>query len=283
MEKPFPVVSVIIPTYNQAELLKKAIRSIKDQTFQDWEAIVIDNFSVDNTREIVEDFQDSRIHYMQFRNHGIIAASRNRGISQAAGQYIAFLDSDDLWYPEKLSRSLEYLFEGADAICHGMRICQEGKADLEFKPHKPDNDLFDTLLYEGNSIITTSTVVVKKDWLVRYPAFSEDIKIVTAEDYDLWLRLLKNGIHWKVISDILGEYTIHGKNESKNIERQMDAEERVVRMNFKENRCSSFTYQLRIRKRRMMVAFRAGKRSFESGYWVKSVPYLIKGIKNILK
>ena len=108
MNSSSPMVSVIIPTFNQAELLQKALQSVSNQTFQDWEAIVIDNHSQDTTKEIVESMNDSRISYEVFSNQGIIAASRNLGINLAKGNYIAFLDSDDLWYPSKLSTCLEY-------------------------------------------------------------------------------------------------------------------------------------------------------------------------------
>jgi len=282
MEKPAaPVVSVVIPTYNQAELLEKALRSVLDQTFHDWEVIVVDNFSTDNTRDIVEKFQDCRFRYLQCRNNGIIAASRNLGVKHSNGGYIAFLDSDDLWYPSKLSTALEYLSKGADAVCHGMWIRSDGNPMLKNIPQQPKGSFFEALLFLGNSIITTSTVVVKRDWLIHYDAFSEDPQIVTAEDYDLWLRLLKNNISWKVIPEVLGEYIIHGKNESKNIQRQMDAEEAVVLRYFNEMPSHSFGIQMRMKKRRMMIAFRAGKRAFDAGFFQKSIPFFMRGLTNI--
>ena len=98
-----PLVSVVMPTYNHAQFIKDAIDSVRGQTYLNWELIIIDNYSEDNTRDIIEAYADDRIRYVQFRNNGIIAASRNRGIEQAQGEYVAFIDSDDVWLPEKIS------------------------------------------------------------------------------------------------------------------------------------------------------------------------------------
>ena len=272
-----PQVSVIIPTYNQAELLQKALESVINQTFQEWEAIVIDNHSQDNTKEIVELMNDDRIRYVVFSNQGIIAASRNLGINCAKGEYIAFLDSDDLWYPSKLSTCLAHLRNGADAVCHGMWIRKDGVLDREFIPDQPHHNLYETLLFNGNSIITTSTVMVKKECLKKFGVFSEDITIVTTEDYDLWLRLAKNNVHWIILPEILGEYTIHRKNASNNIRRQMMAADVVMMKHFRERHSDSYE-RLIIRKSRMMIAFRAGRRVQQSGHLIESIPYMMRGL-----
>lgn len=274
-----PVVSVIIPTYNQAELLQKALESVINQTFQNWEAVVIDNHSQDNTKEIIEMMNDGRIRYVVFSNQGIIAASRNLGINHANGDYIAFLDSDDLWYPSKLSTCLEYFKKGADAVCHGMWIRKDGVLESKFIPDPPNQNLYETLLFNGNTIITTSTVILNKKCLKKFGVFSEDVSIVTTEDYDLWLRLAKNNIHWIIIPEILGEYTMHSKNASNNIKRQMMAEDVVTMKYFIERNSSSVYDRLIIRKSRMMIAFRAGRRVQQSGNLIESIPYVMRGLK----
>jgi glycosyltransferase involved in cell wall biosynthesis len=272
------MVSVIIPTFNQAELLQKALQSVINQTFQDWEAIVIDNHSQDTTKEIVESMNDSRIRYVVFSNQGIIAASRNQGINIAYGDYIAFLDSDDLWYPLKLSTCLDYLNQGADAACHGTWIRKDLVLGKKFIPAKPYHNLYETLLFKGNSIIVTSTVIVKKQCLKQFGVFSEHPAMVMAEDYDLWLRLAKNNVRWIIIPEILGEYTVHGKNASNNIKRHMMAEEEVVMNQFRQRNSHSLYDQLIIRKSRMMIAFRAGRRVQQTGQFIGSISYLIRGL-----
>jgi glycosyltransferase involved in cell wall biosynthesis len=281
MNTHFPVVSVIIPTYNQADLLQRALKSVINQSFQNWEAIVIDNYSHDNTQEITESFNDPRIRYVAFSNKGIIAASRNHGIHLATGEHIAFLDSDDLWYPSKLATCLDCIKNGADAVCHGLWIRKDGILQKKMFPKRQYENIYKTLLYNGNAIITTSTVLIKKQCFNKFGVFSEDPEIVTAEDYDLWLRLSKGNVCWGFISEILGEYTIHSKNASKNVDKQMRAEEKIVIKFFEEIDFPQLGEQLSYRKRRMMVVFRAGKRVWQSGHHCESIPYFFKGIFTI--
>ena len=98
----FPLVSVVIPTYNHAHFLGRALQSVIDQTYTNWEVIVIDNHSTDNTDGVVISFSEPRIRLIKINNDGVIAASRNLGIRDAKGDWIAFLDSDDCWYSQKL-------------------------------------------------------------------------------------------------------------------------------------------------------------------------------------
>ena len=116
-----PFVTVVIPTLNHAKLLRRALYSVVAQTFDNWEAIVINNFSTDETIKVVESYQDDRIKLINFKNNSVIAASRNQGIKNARGIYIAFLDSDDNWYSEKLQKCVEYANQGAQSICHGKK------------------------------------------------------------------------------------------------------------------------------------------------------------------
>ena len=104
-----PLVSVVMPTYNYAQFIGDAIGSVLDQTYKNIELIIIDNYSDDNTEEIIASFNDTRIKYKKFRNNGIIAASRNIGISESRGKYIAFLDSDDMWKPAKIEKQIKLL------------------------------------------------------------------------------------------------------------------------------------------------------------------------------
>src|SRR6266704_594323 len=106
-----PLVSVIMPTYNRAKLIDKSIESVLSQTYRRLELIVIDNYSQDETETVVKSFsdQDPRVRYFKYANHGLVAASRNAGIDAAKGQYLAFLDSDDLWLPEKVQKQVDFL------------------------------------------------------------------------------------------------------------------------------------------------------------------------------
>ncbi len=278
---PPPLVSVIIPSYNQADLLKNALQSVIGQTFKDWEAIVIDNDSVDNTRETAESIGDERIHYARFSNKGVIAASRNRGILLARGRYIAFLDSDDLWDREKLAKCLEFMQKGTAAVCHGLRIRKNGILQKPLIPGKPGENFYETLLYRGNSSIATSTVMIRKKCLEQFGTFSEDTDIITAEDYELWLRLAKMNVRWECIPELLGEYTIHGKNASSNVRKQMFAEEQVVNRYVKKDISPDLSRRIAYRKRMIMSASRAGIRIWRSGNHGEALPFFWKGICRI--
>ncbi len=100
-----PLVSIIIPNYNKEEFLSICIQSVLNQTYKNFEIIIIDNFSSDRSLDVIKKFIDARINLFQFQNNGIIAASRNFGIKKSNGKYLAFLDSDDYWMKDKLSKS----------------------------------------------------------------------------------------------------------------------------------------------------------------------------------
>jgi glycosyltransferase involved in cell wall biosynthesis len=222
-----PLVSVIIPTYNHAQFLQAAIQSVIGQTFTDWEVVVVNNYSEDNTIEVVASFDDPRIRLVNFRNNGIIAASRNYGIDLAKGRYIAFLDSDDVWYPDKLRFCVEAISGQADAVCHGEIWVKEGAAPHEVYYGPRERLSYLSLLYDGNCL-STSAMVVRKSAINKVGGFSENPTFVTAEDYELWLRLAKAGCVFTLIKKILGEYRIHGGNQSKVALRNYYAEVAVI-------------------------------------------------------
>lgn len=209
-----PEVSIVIPTYNYAHFLKKCLESLIAQTFTNWEALVINNFSSDDTGAVVENFSDKRIHLVNFRNNGIIAASRNKGIELSESKRIAFLDSDDTWYPEKLRRCLEEFNSEADLVCHGMRYMVNGRHWKDEGYKFPVSSDFYRLLYRNPHIFTSSTIV-KKECLLKAGGFNENPDIITAEDYDLWLRLSKNNSRFCFVKDILGEYNCHSDSFSR--------------------------------------------------------------------
>ena len=221
-----PRVSVVIPSYNHAQFLGAALASVRAQTMGDWEAIVINNFSTDDTEAVVTGVGDNRIRLVNFANHGVIAASRNYGIALATGEFVAFLDSDDTWKPGKLEKCLTRLAEGCELVCHGERWVREdgGSRDVIYGPES--RATFDALLFEGNCI-STSAVVLRREWLARVGGFDEDPELVTAEDYHLWLKLAQAGVRIGFVPDILGDYRIHAGNQSRAALRNMRATQAV--------------------------------------------------------
>ena len=120
-----PLISVIIPTYNRNESLKRCIQSVIFQTYQNFEILVMDDGSTDGTKEIVTDFNDPRIIYEWDDNWGGPAKPRNRGIKKSSGEFIAFLDSDDWWLPKKLEESVVVLEKGSDLVYHQLYMVKK--------------------------------------------------------------------------------------------------------------------------------------------------------------
>ena len=243
------LVSIIIPTYNQAKLLRLALKSIIYQTYNNWEAIVINNFSTDNTLEIVNEFEDKRIKIFNFKNNGIIASSRNYGILLSKGDYIAFLDSDDIWFKNKLSKTLNIIEKGYDLVFHHeIWKWNDGlKKKVKYGPEKSINFL--NLLFRGNKL-STSSIIIKKNLLYKVRLFNEDRKIVGNEDYDLWMRIsLENSLKVKMINEFLGYYILHEGNTSGKIFKQLKSELKVIWINFKRIENKKFYHYLLLFKR----------------------------------
>jgi glycosyltransferase involved in cell wall biosynthesis len=218
-----PFVSVVIPAYNRAIDLKRALKSVQSQTFTKWEVLIVDNNSVDNTDEVVSSFNDSRIKLFKIHNNGVIAASRNMGISKASGEYIAFLDSDDWWKPEKLRLSLDALNAGADIVYHDMFLVTKSDQRLFWKKvttRRLMRPVFDNLLTNGNCI-NNSSVVVKKHLLTSIGGLSEDYDLIAAEDYDCWLKIAKLTNKFTRIPKSLGYYWV-GVGNISNPERTIE-------------------------------------------------------------
>ena len=210
-----PLVSVIIPSYNYAEYIGEAIESVLNQTFNNFELIVVDNFSTDETKKILESFQDSRMRIIEFENSGVIGASRNVGFMEAAGKFIAFLDADDRWSYNKLELSLCEIQKGSDFVYHAMNLIDETSKKLpkQYIGRKLKSPIYLDLIMNGSPIINSS-VLVNSSALKKIGGFSEDPNFVGFEDFDAWIRLARNGIGFKYVGAFLGDYRVHSRNHT---------------------------------------------------------------------
>jgi GalNAc5-diNAcBac-PP-undecaprenol beta-1,3-glucosyltransferase len=179
MMKAQPVISAIITTYNRAGLVPRAIESALYQTVREIEVIVVDDASTDDTARVVQSIQDSRICYVRHvSNRGLAAAGRNTGIRLARGEYIAFLDDDDIWLPNKTERQLGLLGK------YDMVLCAARQSDNKIKRHNANevtlNDLRKGIDLDPSSMIVKASVTqsIKFDESLRY-----------GEDWDYWIRL----------------------------------------------------------------------------------------------
>ncbi len=228
-----PVISVVIPTYNHARFLRKALESVCAQTFTDWEAIIVNNYSEDDTEAVVASFADSRIRLENFRNNGVIAASRNVGTRLARGKYVAFLDSDDSWFPEKLARVKAALDQGSDLVCHGETWMRNGVEFRQVCYGPVGKSHYHSLLFERNCI-STSAVTVRKECLEKVGGCSEEPAFAMVEDYELWLKLARARCRFAFIDEMLGVFNLHDANSSRAVFRQMRAELAVLNKHFSE-------------------------------------------------
>ncbi|MBT7323320.1 MAG: glycosyltransferase [Gammaproteobacteria bacterium] len=229
-------ISIILPTYNRAgHYLSRAIESVITQSYKDWELIIIDNNSKDGTQELVESYKNEKIHFYTINNDGNIAKSRNLGISKASGTYIAFLDSDDYWFKSKLEICMTSLYKNKNyqCICHSENWVYPDNKSIT-KDYGPENNYsFKKLLMRGNCISLSATMV-KKSILTEVDYFSENDELITAEDYDLWIKISKN-YNFLFINDVLGAFCLHNDSESANILRNSEAVLNVIRSHVSNN------------------------------------------------
>ncbi len=178
-----PLVSAIIPTHNRSELLKRAIQSVLDQTWENMEIIVVDDASGDDTPQVLQSLSEKHKNLKVIRNKESkgAAASRNIAIKNAEGEYIAGLDDDDIWRPNRIELLMEEFQEGYSAVTSNDRM-DFGEKEIVWKK-KPIITLHDLLFYNqvGNQVLT------KKKYLEQVDGYDETLQ--SAQDYDLWIRL----------------------------------------------------------------------------------------------
>lgn len=212
-----PLISVVIPTYNRANDLSRCLDSLIAQDFQDYEVLICDDGSTDNTAAVVQKYLPYLdITYSYGQNFGGPARPRNRGLAIARAPYVAFLDSDDWWAPEKLSESLTYLDQGADFVYHDLYSVKSNRQKIFFKKARCralKTPAHLDLLTLGNGIMNSS-VVLRKNLLLDIGGFSEDLDMIAGEDYDAWLRVAKKTEKFVRIDRTLGFYWAGGGNIS---------------------------------------------------------------------
>lgn len=233
MEK--PLISVIIPCYNRTSLLKEAVISVFKQSFTSFELIIVDDCSEENIEKAIAELQDETVflpplRFISLKKHsGMPGYVRNRGVEVANGEFVAFLDSDDLWENDKLEKQIAVLLERKGSFCHTReKWVRQGKIiSQSSQKHKREGDIFEDALWK--CIIGPSTVMMKKLLFEKYGGFWEDIEV--AEDYELWLRItsensvlyidepltIKRAGDWEQLSEKYGQIEIFRIKAIKNL------------------------------------------------------------------
>ena len=200
--KKTPKISVIVTTYNRKKYLTKTINSILNQTYQNFELIVVDNFSDYNFLDFIKSFKSNKIRPFQNNNRGIIAINRNYGIRRAFGEFFAFCDDDDIWLENKLELQIEYIIKNNYDLVYTNIYTYTNIMNLD-KSNYADIKNIDQLLFKN--YITLSSVIVRKRKLI---SFNESRKLISLEDYDLWIKLILNDFKFGFLKNHLVKYRI---------------------------------------------------------------------------
>lgn len=209
-----PKVSVIIPTYNSAHFIIEAVDSVLAQTFTDFEILVIDDGSKDNTKEVLAEKYGDSIQYF-YKENGGVSKARNFGIEKAKGKYVAFLDSDDAWIPEKLEKQIVALEQNPDkkACYASFYLCDEKLNPLEINQSERKSDALTDLLLIGNVVATPSTVIAEKEIFQQVGGFDHELS--QCADWEMWIRIATK-TEFIYVDEPLLKYRQHGSNMSKN-------------------------------------------------------------------
>ncbi|MCU5356704.1 glycosyltransferase family 2 protein [Bacillus cereus] len=197
------MISIVIPSYNASSFIKETIQSVQSQTYTNWEMIIIDDVSKDNTRELIKEEikKDGRIQLIELQENGGAAIARNIGINNAKGKYVAFLDSDDLWLPEKLEKQLEFMQNNDIAFSFtSYQIMNQDGTLTDKVVHVPEKINYNGLL--KNTIIGCLTVMldIEKLGRVQMP------NIRTRQDTATWLKILRQGHYAYGLDEVLSKY-----------------------------------------------------------------------------
>jgi glycosyltransferase involved in cell wall biosynthesis len=207
-----PEVSIVIPTYNSAAYLLEAVNSVLAQTFQDLEVIVIDDGSTDNTEAAMSQFGPP-VRYLRQSNGGV-AVARNRGIEESRGRYVAFLDADDTWLPNKLERQFEAFKKSDNKVCYtAFTVVDSDLTPIRIAHSQRRGKTLEDLLLRGNIVGSICTVLCERALLQGVGGF--DSSLSQCADWDMWVRLAAR-TDFLYVDEPLVTYRQHASNMSRN-------------------------------------------------------------------
>jgi teichuronic acid biosynthesis glycosyltransferase TuaG len=212
-------VSIIMPAYNAGKYIADAIESVLNQTFTNWELIIVDDESTDDTAEIVRRYQEKwpSIIY-RWQKNSKQGKTRNEAIRLSQGRYLAFMDADDLWVPDKLARQVEMLTEQkADVVFGYAYLIDNGIKTLKRTGRGlglyKDGTAVDFFLYHEALVI--STVIATREAILKVECFVEDVNIQYCEDWHIWLKLALQGFSFYTDSNVVSYYRVHSESAAK--------------------------------------------------------------------
>ena len=224
-----PLISVIIPAYQHGECVAEALESVLAQTFRDFEIIVINDGCTDSTDKVLRPYVEKNlIRYFHQENQGI-SATRNRGLSLASGEFVAFLDDDDVWPRDKLEWQVEVMVNSPVLVVGGLSSIFGKKSDRKAVIESAGYSKFDTwMLFGGNPFGSPGQTLIRKSALLEIGGF--DPAIWGADDHDVWIRLSRLG-EIRRYDRISLMYRVHDSNTSRDAGRMFENAEKVIRKN----------------------------------------------------
>lgn len=268
-----PKVSIVIPVYNGEKYIKKTLSSVFNQSFKDFEVITIDDGSQDKTKKILKTY-GKKIRYIYQENKGT-AAARNTGIKAAKGKYIAFLDQDDLWLPQKLAEQVKILDKKPKVglVFCGSFLLNEGRligffhSRLGITIAISAKDIFNQLVEEN--FIPTLTVLLRKEAFDKLGLLKEDL--VGTDDHEMWLRVAEYGYRFEAVRKNLAIYRIHPEAQSRKFKNMYQNTAKIYDQLLKRPDFS------RAEKRKIRQAKKRIYLNYKKGYyWAKSNELLRK-------
>ncbi len=224
------LVSIIIPAYNAEKYIKEAVDSALAQTYPSVEVIVVDDGSTDGTKKVLEPYIAAQKIVYVHQSNGGLAASRNAGIKAAKGEFIAFLDADDMFLPEKVGSQMKALEVHPDfGVCYSdlnhFNDPVAGEKPSEFFHHRysyPSGDIFAELL--TRQFINPLTVMVRREVCEKYGVFDEELR--RSEDWDLWLRWSHAGVKFLYLDKPLAQYRVRREGNLSSLSAEPDMKEK---------------------------------------------------------
>lgn len=207
-----PLVSIVVPMHNATDFIDETIHSVLGQTYKNWELILVDDASSDNTLEVVKQFANEKIRVISCKRNGGAAKARNRGVAAARGRYVCFLDADDLWQPSKLERQIEFMKETGAAFSYASYVF----ADASGRPNGKVVRVPSTITYKQalkNTTIWTSTVMFDMKKLGKKDIRMPDVK---SEDTATWWKVLRKVDCAFGMKEVMAIYRRSGKTLSSN-------------------------------------------------------------------
>lgn len=209
-----PQISIVVPAYKAEKTVGKTLESIRNQTYTNWEAILVNDCSPDGTLTLLESAAaaDGRFRVVTNEKNSGVSYSRNRGVQLARGEWIAFLDSDDYWTEDKLEKQLALAEKYPDCglFYTGSAFVNENGVPYEYTLSVPERVDYRELLKQN--VVSCSSVLVRREWLERYPMENDGIH----EDFAVWLRILRSGAEARGVNEPLLVYRLSSQSKSGN-------------------------------------------------------------------